>query len=92
MGMIQLSDALQREVDRQVAEGHAASVEAFVHEAVMRLVDDARAEREEIEAVVAAGIADIEAGRYTLISTDEDRARVEARIMDRVKARLSSGL
>ena len=44
MGVVQLPDELQREVERQVAEGRAANLGAFLEEAVMRLVDETHAE------------------------------------------------
>ena len=67
MGGIQAADELQRVIERRVVEGRAASAAAFIEEAVLRLVDDARLEDEDIDRSVHAGIADIEAGRYTTV-------------------------
>ena len=47
MGVVQLPDELQRVIERQVAEGRAASPAAFLEEAVRRLVDEARDEEDE---------------------------------------------
>ena len=46
MGVIQLPDELQRVIERQVAEGRAASSAAFLEEAVRRLVDETRGEED----------------------------------------------
>ncbi len=59
MGMVQLPDELQSLIERQVAEGRAASATAFLEEAVMRLVDEAAAEEDELRRVVEAGAGDI---------------------------------
>ncbi|MCK8785366.1 hypothetical protein M0638_13330 [Roseomonas sp. NAR14] len=52
--MVRLPEALQRVIERQMAEGQAASAAAFVKEAVMRLVDEAQAEEAEIRAAAEA--------------------------------------
>ncbi len=79
MGAIQVTDKLQRMIERQVAEGRAASATAFLEEAVLRLVDDARLEEAEIVGAAQAGIADIEAGRFTTVRTPEDGQHVHER-------------
>jgi predicted transcriptional regulator len=81
MGAVQLPDALQRAIDRQVQQGRASSTLAFVEEAVSRLIDDAQAEEDDISAAVQAGLADAEAGRYTTITSPEDGQRLHARLM-----------
>jgi Arc/MetJ-type ribon-helix-helix transcriptional regulator len=91
MGAVQLPDELQRAIDRQVAEGRAASAAAFVEEAVLRLLDDARAEEDEIVAVAEAGIADIEAGRFITIETPEDMQRLSERWAAYLRDSLASG-
>jgi antitoxin ParD1/3/4 len=90
MGSIQLPDELQRVIERQVAEGRAASAVAFLEEAVMRLVDDARAEEVEIAAAAQAGIADIEAGRYATVDTPGDERLLHDGLMARLRARLAA--
>ena len=91
MGAVQLPDELQRVIERQVAEGRAASMAAFLEEAVRRLVDETRGEEAELIQVVEAGSADIEAGRYRVVTTREDRQRVHDGMMARLQDRLSTG-
>lgn len=67
MGMVQLPDEMQRAIEREVAEGRAVTSTAFIEEAVRRLFDDRVAEDEAIGRAVEAGVADIEAGRFTII-------------------------
>lgn len=90
MGMIQLPDDLQSVVERQVAEGRADSPAAFLEEAVRRLVDEAANEENDLRAVVEAGSADIQAGRYTIVTTSDDQQGVHDAMMARLRARLST--
>lgn len=90
MGVVQLPDKLQRVIERQVAEGRAASPTAFLEEAVMRLIDETSAEEDTVRQAVEAGLADIEAGRYTTVATQEDGQRLQERLMDRLQARLTA--
>ena len=90
MGVVQLPDKIQRVIERQVAEGRAASPAAFLEEAVMRLVDEAYAEEEAIRRAVEAGLADIEAGCYTTVATPEDQQLLQERLMTRLQARLAA--
>lgn len=91
MGVVQLPDDLQREVERQVAEGHAQSPEAFVEEAVRRLIEDIGDGEGDLAAVVQQGIADIEAGRFVILESEEDWERLHADTMARIRARLGIG-
>lgn len=90
MGVVQLPDELQRVIERQVADGRAASPTAFLEEAVMRLIDETRIEEGELHQVVKAGAADIDAGRYTTVATPEDERRLQDGMMARLRARLST--
>ena len=90
MGVVQLPDELQHLIERQVAQGRAASPAAFLEEAVLRLVDETRAEEDAVRHAVEAGSADIEAGRYTMIATREDGQRLHKCLVNRVQARLSA--
>ena len=90
MGVVQLPDELQRVVERQVAEGRAVSPTAFLEEAIMRLVDEAIAEEDELRRTVEAGLADIDAGRYTTVATLEDERHLRDGMMARLRSRLSS--
>jgi len=90
MGIVQLPDELQRMIERAVAEGRAASPAAFLEEAVMRLVEEAHSEEEEVVAAVQVGIADIEAGRYTTVVNAEDERVLHDRMMARLRAHLAA--
>ena len=90
MGVVQLPDELQRVIERQVAEGRAASPTAFLEEAVMRLVDETAAEEDELRRTVEAGLADIGAGRTTTVATVEDERRLRDGMMARLRSRISS--
>ena len=88
MGVVQLPDELQRVIERQVADGRATSPAAFLEEAVRRLVDDAKAEEDDLQHAAEAGAADIDAGRYTTVATPEDERRLRDDMMARLRARL----
>ena len=90
MGVVQLPDELQRVIERQVAEGRAASPAAFLEEAVMRLVDETCAEEGAVQQVVKAGLADIEAGHFTTVATPEGRQLLQKRLMGRLQARVAA--
>ena len=90
MGAVQLPDELQRVIERQVAEGRAPTPAAFLEEAVLRLVEDARSEQQELFEVAQAGIADIEAGRYTTVATPADSRLAHKRLLARLRARLAA--
>lgn len=72
MGAIQLPDEVQRVIDQQVAEGRASSPAAFLEEAIMRLIGDIQAEEDDIRQAAEAGMADVEAGRFTVVATAQD--------------------
>lgn len=84
MGLVQLPDAVQRVIERQVAEGRAADPAAFLEEAVMRLVEDAAAEQEAIHAALRAGLDDIAAGRVTSVHGPADAEALHGRLMGRL--------
>lgn len=77
-------------MERQVAEGRTPSAAAFVKEAVLRLLDSALSEEEDIAAIASAGSADIEAGRYQTIATQEDDENLRALLMVRLHRRLGT--
>jgi Arc/MetJ-type ribon-helix-helix transcriptional regulator len=90
MGAVRLPDELQRVIERQVAEGRAASPTAFLEEAVRRLVDDTSTEEDELRRVVEAGSTDIDAGRYTTVATPEDGQRLQDGMVARLRSCLSA--
>ena len=90
MGVVQhLPDHLRSIIERQVAEGRVASEEQFLEDAVRQHAEVLEAE-DELVAIAEAGIADIEAGRYTTISTAGDGEALHQRIMERLHARLAA--
>ncbi len=81
MGAIQLPDELQRAIERQVEEGRAESVAAFVQAAVTRLIDELEGDEDELERLVQEGIAAIDAGDYVAVHGEADQyAAREARM------------
>ena len=68
MGVGQRPDELQRVIERRVTEGRAVSP-AALEQAVMRLVDEAGAEEDELRQAVAIGSANIDAGHFTTVAT-----------------------
>lgn len=90
MGVVQVSDELQHVIERQVAEGRAANLAAFLEEAIMRLVDETLVEEGAVRQAVEAGLADIEAGRTTTMATPEDTQLLQERLMARLQARLAA--
>jgi predicted transcriptional regulator len=90
MGIVQVSlpDELKALIERQVAEGRAVDVEAYLAEAARRYAEDLELESE-LVAVAEAGIADAEAGRYTTIATPEDGEAWLDRKMAKLRERLA---
>ncbi len=85
-GILHLPDEIGKMIDSEVALGRALTASDFVEEAVRRFIDDAHAEEDEIAAVMASGIADIEAGRFVLIDDPEESSRVFEGIVARARA------
>jgi Arc/MetJ-type ribon-helix-helix transcriptional regulator len=86
---IQLPDDLKRVIDRQVAEGRAASEVDFLAEAA-RLYADHLDAQDEIAEMVERADADIAAGRYVVVVTPEDSQALHEATMARLRARLAS--
>ena len=82
MGVVQLPDNLKRVIDRQVAEGRAASEAEFLAAAVQRYAEALDSDEDEIVAAADEGIADIEAGRFELIAGSDDMQRLRAELGD----------
>jgi Arc/MetJ-type ribon-helix-helix transcriptional regulator len=90
MGVVELPDAVQSVIDREVEEGRAASAAAFVEEAILRLIDSAISEEAEVAALASAGSADIQAGEYQTVATQEDEEDLRARLMSKLQSNLGS--
>ena len=84
---VQLPDDLKQVIDRQVAEGHAASEADFLTQAARLYADHLDAESE-ISLLVERADADMAAGRHTMVATPEDSNAHDA-AMARLRARLA---
>jgi predicted transcriptional regulator len=80
MGAVQLPDDLKQVIDRQVAEGRAASQAEFLAEAVQRYAEALESDEDEIVAASDEGMADIAAGRFELIDGPEDMQRLRTEL------------
>jgi Arc/MetJ-type ribon-helix-helix transcriptional regulator len=89
VGIVQLPDELKRVIERQVAEGRADSPAAFLEKAVRCLVDETRAEEDNVRQAAEAGVADIGAGRYTTVATQDDEQLLQERLMTKFRRPLS---
>jgi Arc/MetJ-type ribon-helix-helix transcriptional regulator len=85
---VQLPDDLKQLIDRQVAEGHAASEADFLTQAARLYADHLDAENE-IGVMVERADADLAAGRYTMVATPEDGDALHHAAMARLRARLA---
>jgi Arc/MetJ-type ribon-helix-helix transcriptional regulator len=86
---VQLPDELKSIIDRQVAEGRAASEADYVTEA-LRLYADLLDSDDEIAEIVERADADIAAGRYVTVRTPADNEALHEAAMDRLRARLAT--
>ncbi len=85
---LRLPDQIQQVIDRQVAAGRVASQSEFIVEAARRFAEDIALE-DEITTEAEAGIADAEAGRFEIIATPEDAAKLHERTMMRLRSRMA---
>ncbi len=88
---VQLPDDLRSIIDRQVAEGRAASEAEYVAEALRLYADHLDAE-DEIAAMVERADAEMASGRFVTISTPEDSDALHQRAMDRLRTSLASDI
>ena len=86
---VQLPDELKFIIDRQVAEGRAASAADYVTEA-LRLYADLLDSDDEIAEIVERADADIAAGRYVTVRTRADSETLHEAAMDRLRLRLAT--
>ncbi len=85
---VQLPDNLRQVIDRQVAEGRAASEAEYVVEALRLYADHLDAE-DEITAMVERADADVVAGRYVTVATPEDSQALHEGTIARLRAQLA---
>jgi Arc/MetJ-type ribon-helix-helix transcriptional regulator len=85
---VQLSDDLKRIIDRQIAEGHAASEAEFLAKAARLYAEHLDAEGE-IADMVERADADVAAGHYTTVATAEDSQALHEAAMARLRARMA---
>ena len=90
---VQLPDDLKAAIDRQVAEGRAASEAEFMLRP-RRYAEDLDAEvldaDDEVVSMVEEGNAAIARGDYIIISSPEDAEALHQRLMDRLRANLDA--
>jgi len=86
---VQLPDDLRSIIDRQVAEGHAASEAEYVAEALRLYADHLDAE-DEIAGMVERADAEMASGRFVAIATSEDSEALHQRTMDRLRTNLAA--
>jgi hypothetical protein len=72
MSIVRLPADLKRVIDRQVEKGRALTEDEFLAAAIQCYADALEQDEDEIAAAADEGIADIEAGRFELISGPED--------------------
>jgi predicted transcriptional regulator len=80
-GVVQLPDDLKRVIDRQSAEGRAASEAEFLSAAVHRYAQALELDEDDIATAADEGIADMAAGRFELISSREDMRRLHTELV-----------
>jgi Arc/MetJ-type ribon-helix-helix transcriptional regulator len=85
---VQLSDELKSVIDRQVAEGRAASEADYVTEA-LQLYADLLDSDDEIAEIVERADADVTAGRYVMVRTRADDEALHEAAMERLRVRLA---
>jgi Arc/MetJ-type ribon-helix-helix transcriptional regulator len=91
MGIIQvqLPDDLRTIIERQVAQGRAASEAEYVAEALRLYADHLDAE-DEIASIADVADADIASGRYGTVTTQADSDGLHDAAMARLRARLAA--
>lgn len=86
MSAVQIPDELRQVIDRQVAEGRAASAAEFLEAAVRRYALELEADDAELVAAANEGIEAIRRGDYITISSPEDEAAFRQRVWSQAMA------
>lgn len=90
MGYVQIPDDLKAMVERQVADGRAASEADFIAEAV-RLYLGYLGDDRLVAAMAEQADADMAAGRHVTIATADDSEVIHQRTVDRLRTNLAKG-
>jgi Arc/MetJ-type ribon-helix-helix transcriptional regulator len=88
MGAVQIPDQLKQVIDRQVAEGRAASEADYVADALRAYAEHLDTENE-IAAMAGRADADMASGRFVTVTGPEDSEALHASTMARLRARIS---
>ena len=88
MGAVQIPDHLKQFIDRQVAEGRAASEADFVADALRAYAEHIEAENETAAMAIRAD-ADMASGRFVTVTGAEDGEPLHTSTTARLRARLS---
>ena len=91
MGVVQLPDDLKQVIDRQIAEGRASSEAEFLTQAVESYARTLEQQEDEILAAADEGTADIEAGRFEVLSGTEDIQRLRLELQEKILEGSSRG-
>jgi hypothetical protein len=92
MGLIQalgLPESLKALIERQLAEGRAASEADYFADALRLYADHLEAE-DEIALMAEWADADLAAGRYVVVSITEDSEALHEAAMSRLRTRLAT--
>ncbi len=89
MSIIELPDEIKAIIERNVAEGRAATEAEFLALAVQRYADALDMDEDAIVAAADDGIADIAAGRFEVLGGADDLRRMTAELVDDLNARRS---
>src|SRR5665213_1948369 len=73
MSAVQISDDLKQVIDRQVADGRAATAAEFLEAAVRRYALELEADDAEMVAAAEQGLSALRRGEYTTVDGPETR-------------------
>jgi Arc/MetJ-type ribon-helix-helix transcriptional regulator len=88
MSAVQIPNHLKQVIDRQVAEGRAASEADYVVDALHAYAEHIEAENE-IAAMAVRADADMASGRFVTVTGPEDSEALHANTMARLRERMS---
>jgi Arc/MetJ-type ribon-helix-helix transcriptional regulator len=88
MGAVQISDDLKRVIDRQIAEGRAASAADFLEAAVRRYAQELDADDVELVARAEEGLSALGRGDYITVDDSESRRAFWDGVANEVSSRV----